>query len=107
MGGAFGALAAQAVADAFAHLAEAATLTPAAGGAGLAVRAIPRQPREGVLLGGRELVRPAFAAEIPASDGRPRKGDRLALVGQVFRVAAAPTLSADGLVWLVELEEAV
>jgi len=104
--GAFAALAAQAISDVFAHVAEAATLTPAAGGAALPVRAIPRQPREGVLLGGRDLVRPVLTAEIPASDGRPRKGDQLQLLGQSFRVAAAPSLSADGLVWLLELEAA-
>lgn len=100
----FAALAAQAVSDVFGHLAESATLTPTGGGAGSLVRAIPRQPREGVLLGGRDLVRPALTAEIPATDARPRKGDGLAFGAASYRVAGAPTLSADGLVWVVELE---
>ena len=100
------AFAAEAIfADAF--VAEAATLHPADGGPSIAVRVIRRDEDRISEWGGARLLADSVVLEIRVAEAPAlAEGDRLAVAGEVYEIAAAPARDGFGEVWRAEARKA-
>lgn len=81
-----------------------AVWTPAAGGAGVAVRVIRRQPDEGMTFGPSRALVPTMIVDVRASQvAAPAKGDSVVIGASSWRVQGAPAIDRERLVWTAEL----
>ena len=88
-------------------VAEAATLHPADGGPSIAVRVVRRDEDRISDWGGARLLAGSVVLEIRVAEAPALDvGDRLAVAGEVYEIAAAPARDGFGAVWRAEARKA-